>query len=82
MDLSQINIYRMTHIENIPHILQYGITHRNSPNANPDYVTVGDKSLIDKRNTKQVSIENDGTIVLGDFIPFYFGVRMPMLYVI
>ena len=87
MDLSRIYIYRMTHIENIPHILANGITHKNSPDANPDYVTIGDKSLINTRATKQVKISNgnraqsSGTITLGDFIPFYFGVRMPMLYV-
>lgn len=26
--------------------------------------------------------DSSEAIVLGDFIPFYFGVRMPMLYVI
>jgi hypothetical protein len=77
----------MTHIENIPHILKHGITHKNSPNANPDYVTIGDVSLIGTRAAKQVKISNGnrsqsfGTIILGDFIPFYFCVRMPMLYV-
>lgn len=77
----------MTHIENISHILQYGITHKNSQNANPEYITIGDSSLIDTRTTKRVNISNGnrsqsfGTIVLGDFIPFYFGIRMPMLYV-
>jgi hypothetical protein len=77
----------MTHIKNIPHILRHGITHRNSSNANPDYVTIGDTSLISTRATKSVTItngnrsQNCGSIVLGDFIPFYFGVRMPMLYV-
>jgi hypothetical protein len=88
MELSKINIYRMTHIKNIPHILQYGITHKNSPDANPDYITIGDKNLIDTRATKHVNISNGdrsqsyGEIVLGDYIPFYFGIRMPMLYVI
>lgn len=87
MDLSQIYIYRMTHIENILHILEYGVTHKNSLNANSNYVTIGDTSLIGTRVTKQVNINNGnqfqsyGKIILGDFIPFYFGVRMPMLYV-
>ncbi|MDR2868318.1 MAG: DUF4433 domain-containing protein, partial [Bacteroidales bacterium] len=71
MDLSQIHIYRMTHIENISHILQYGITHRKSPNANPNYVTIGDTSLISTRETKQVPVSNGnrsqstGNITLG-----------------
>ena len=87
MELSQIHIYRMTHIENIPHILINGITHKNSPNANADYVPIGDASLITTRAIKQVTITNGNrsclieTITLGDFIPFYFGIRMPMLYV-
>ncbi len=78
----------MTHIENVPHLLQYGITHYKSPNANPHFITIGDVTLINTRNIKQVFINNGDytiidppSIVLGDFIPFYFGVRMPMLYV-
>lgn len=71
----------MTHIANIPHILQYGIVHSSSPDKNPDYVPIGDKTLIDFRRTKKIQINVDQTILLGDFIPFYFGVRMPMLYV-
>jgi hypothetical protein len=77
----------MTHIENIPHILMNGITHKDSSNADPDYVAIGDVSLINTRAAKQINITNGNrskpfeTITLGDFIPFYFGVRMPMLYV-
>lgn len=88
MELEQIMLYRMTHIENIPHILKNGITHKNSLNRNPNFVNIGDVSLIDTRSTKTTSVDNGDflnsdvpTIVLGDFIPFYFGVKMPMLYV-
>ena len=85
MTLSQINIYRIFHIANIRHIFANGITHKNSPNANPDFVAIGDKSMIAHRNERQVEVTNGNTntietITLGDFIPFYFGVRMPMLY--
>ncbi|UII32695.1 DUF4433 domain-containing protein [Fulvivirga ulvae] len=88
MNLSQIKIYRILHIENIPHILENGITHKNSPSANSDFVGIGDVSLIDNRNTRRVHVDNGNTfntietITLGDFTPFYFGVKMPMLYVI
>lgn len=68
----------MTHIENIPHILQNGITHTTSEYANPDFVPIGDGSLITTRNN---FILNNGTR-LGEYIPFYFGVRTPMLYVV
>lgn len=64
MELEQIKIYRMTHIENIPHILKFGITHKNSPNANPNFIAIGDLSLIDNRNAKEVRIDN------GDFLDF------------
>lgn len=78
VDFSKKYLYRMTHIENIPHVLQYGITHRNSQSANLNFVPIGDNSLINRRNSH---ILNNGT-VLGDYIPFYFGTRSPMLYVI
>ncbi|MBP6933248.1 MAG: DUF4433 domain-containing protein [Candidatus Methanofastidiosum sp.] len=88
MELNKIILYRITHIENIPHILQYGITHKDSINKNPNYKNIGDLSLIDTRSKKKVNIDkgefnpdNGDTITLGDFIPFYFGVKMPMLYV-
>lgn len=77
-DLNKIYLYRMTHIENIPHIFQYGITHVDSPNTNTAYIPIGDSSLISRRN--DFTIPNGRT--LGEYIPFYFGVCMPMLYVI
>jgi ssDNA thymidine ADP-ribosyltransferase, DarT len=90
MELAKIKVYRMTHIGNIPHILKYGITHRNSVNRNPDFIEIGDSSLIRTREGKKVKVDNgdftriDGvsTITLGDFIPFYFWVKMPMLFTI
>ena len=77
-DLNKTYLYRMTHIENVPHILEYGVAHVSSAHANKNYKTIGDDSIISTRyhfvlpNAKK----------LGDYIPFYFGVRMPMLYVI
>lgn len=79
----------MTHVENIPHILKFGITHKDSQNKNPNYKNIGDINLIDNRSNLIVSIDNGDfksnneltSIKLGDYIPFYFGVRMPMLFV-
>ena len=87
MTLGQINIYKMFHIENIPHILVNGITHKSSPNANPNFVAIGDTSMIAHRNERQANVTNGTNNIIesitpGDFIPFYFGVRMPMLYVV
>lgn len=84
---NDIIIYRMTHIENIPHILENGITHKKSTNSNPSYINIGDLSLIGNRENRIVHIDNGDfsdsnheSIKLGDFTPFYFGIRMPMLY--
>lgn len=77
-DLNKIFLFRMTHIDNIPHIIRHGITHTTSPNANKKYVPIGDGSLIKTRNN--FILDNNRT--LGEYIPFYFGVRTPMLYVI
>ena len=68
----------MTHVENIPHVLQHGITHRTSSKAKPAFTPIGDQSVITNRNT--FLLQNGRR--LGEYIPFYFGVRTPMLYVI
>lgn len=86
--MEDIRVYRITHIDNVPHILKHGVTQKNSSNANPDFRPIGDTSLIDFRSEYQVWVNNGiagnqlKKISLGDFIPFYFGVRMPMLYVV
>lgn len=73
-------LYRMTHIDNIPHILRYGITHRLSANANAGYVEIGDVPLIGKRSERRVVTETGQEITPGNYIPFYFCVKMPMLF--
>ena len=55
----------MTHIENIPHVFQYGITHSSSPNANTAFVPIGDSSLIASRSQFEL---NNGRL-LGEYIP-------------
>lgn len=77
-DLNKIYLFRITHIENIPHILQNGITHSTSLKANSNYTPIGDKSLISTRNNYIL----DNGRCLGEYIPFYFGARTPMLYVV
>jgi hypothetical protein len=76
-DFSTILLYRMTHVQNIPHILKHGITHISSAAKNKKYVAIGDGSLISAR--KDFAMPNGRT--LGEYIPFYFGPRMPMLLV-
>jgi len=89
MEFDKIHLYRMIHIDNIPHVTLYGITHKNSPNCNPNFIPIGDVSLIGTRNITRVNVDNGDlenpnpqNILLGEFIPFYFGVKMPMLFVV
>ncbi len=70
--------FRMVHIDNIPHVNRYGFVHKNSPVAEPNYVAIGDQSVILVRETKSIQ----GGDVIGSYIPFYFGPRSPMLYVV
>lgn len=68
----------MTHIENIPHIIKNGITHRDSIYSNKNYKPIGDSTLI---GTRDHFVMPNGDL-LGEYIPFYLGLRTPMLYVI
>lgn len=70
--------FRLVHIKNISHILDVGFVLPTSPKASNNYIPIGDSVVIAKRNT----LRNSGHIDLGQYIPFYFGPRSPMLYVI
>ena len=70
--------FRLVHIKNIPHILDVGFVLPHSLKASNNYIQIGDSVVIAKRNT----LPNNGQIDLKQYIPFYFGPRSPMLYVI
>jgi hypothetical protein len=73
-------IYRMVHWQNIPHILQYGLCCRTHQDADPNYINIGHRQLINDRD--QYHVDLDGAGVLGDYIPFYFAGHSPMLLLI
>ena len=72
----QKHLFRMTHIENLRIILKDGMY---APNVRryPEYINIGDESLIEQRGEFQVPIAPGG--VLSDYVPFYFGGHSPML---
>lgn len=72
-------VFRLVHIQNIPHILRYRIVESTSISRNPDYVSIGDNTMIKARLEQKIPNTNKR---IGDFIPFYFGPRSPMLYTI
>jgi hypothetical protein len=75
---SKIWLYRITHISNLKHILQYGLVTFQSPNANRDFVQIGDNTLIEYR--KDLDAPNPPGGKLSEYIPFYLGPRSPMLF--
>ncbi len=82
MDLAQVSIYHLTHIENLPSIIAMGglgctnqLARRSvSPHssANPEIQEV--------RARTKVPCRQGGT--LHDYVPFFFAPRSPMLYVV
>jgi hypothetical protein len=71
-------IFRITHLKNIPWILENGLHCRNSSKHDPDFVNIGNDELIDKRSTREVPLPPGGT--LSDYVPFYFTPYSIMLY--
>lgn len=71
-------IFRITHRDNVPWILEHGLHCSTSKVLDPDFVTIGLEDLIDKRKTRQVEVAPGGT--LADYIPFYFTPFSPMAY--
>lgn len=70
-------VFRITHIDNIPWILEHGIRCRSSNKVDPNFVNIGNVELIAKRAHKAVPIDPFGT--LADYVPFYFTPASPML---
>lgn len=69
--------FRITHIANMRHIVQYGLVKNDSPHRNEHFVNIGDQQIIQLRKTKEIKGYR-----ISDYIPFYLGPRSPMLYVI
>lgn len=69
--------FRIIHIDNIPYVEKCGLVRAGSPLCDPGYVSIGDRSVIGVRASREIQGYR-----LNDYIPFYFGPRSPMLYVI
>jgi ssDNA thymidine ADP-ribosyltransferase, DarT len=71
-------IWRMTDYNNIGFILKNGLHCCNCDVQDPDFISIGHKTLINSRGNSSLPIKPFG--VLNDYIPFYFHYKMPMLY--
>ncbi len=72
------HILRLMHFDNLEHILKHGMYSKNSGHVIPNYVNIGDTTLIKQRETFTVRIDPPNGN-LGDYIPFYFAGHSPML---
>ena len=70
-------IFRITHIENVPWILDHGLHCASSVVKDPNFRPIGDRYLIAKREGRAIPIEPFGTI--SDYVTFYFTPHSPML---
>jgi hypothetical protein len=77
-EIEKIWIFRIVHYRNLEHILQHGIYCRHSGLVNPAYVNIGSDEIVARREHVRVKCF-PGTMV-SEYVPFYFGVRTPMLY--
>lgn len=71
-------LFRITHISNVPWILDHGLHCPNSPTQDPGFRAIGNPDLIGKRRQRVVPAGPGGT--LNDYVPFYFTPYSPMLY--
>ncbi len=75
----RIYLYRITHLDNLDFILESGkLTCPSHADSDPNYIGIGDSTLIESRSTKRIYIEPYGNFT--DYVAFYFGTRSPMLY--
>lgn len=63
-------IWRIIHRDNLPWVLQYGLHSGNSAQRAPNWVSIGNAELIDKRARHPLPMPPGG--LLNDYVPFYF----------
>lgn len=68
----------MIHYKNLRCILENGLYYRNSTNFDSKYVNIGSAEIINHRDDISVKCFPETTV--NEYVPFYFGVRTPMLY--
>jgi hypothetical protein len=71
-------IFRIVHFQNLRFLLEHGMFAASHEGRDKRYVFIGDKILTEQRGTYPIRIRGAGS--MGDYVPFYFGQRSPMLY--
>ena len=73
-------IYHITHVRNLPQILAEGGLRCDRSAQTLKSVNIGHMHIKERRLNRVVPLGPKGTV--GDYVPFYFAPRSPMLYVI
>ncbi len=75
-------IYHITHLDNLPAIVQSGglLSNTRLQARNQNFRDISHGTIQDRRATKRVPCAAGG--VLHDYVPFYFAPRSPMLFAI
>jgi hypothetical protein len=71
-------IFRITHRDNVPWILENGMHARNGKKLDPACRNIGNVDLIDKRSRRSVAVPPGGT--LSDYVSSYFTPFSIMMY--
>jgi hypothetical protein len=71
-------VFRITHINNVPWILDHGLHCASSDVLDPNFRPIGDRELIEKRAGRPIPAHPFGTI--SDYVAFYFTPCSVMLY--
>ena len=83
MDINEIRLYHITHVDNLAGIIDEGGVWSDNDVAKraPGRVRIGYSRLKEIRSRTPVGSVSPGAFV-SDYVPFYFAPRSPMLYVI
>lgn len=73
-------IYHITHMRNLAGILEQGGLHCDRNAQQLKSIQIGHQHIKARRMARVVPLPPNGT--LGDYVPFYFAPRSPMLYAI
>jgi hypothetical protein len=73
-------IYHITHVDNLPGIIAEGGLSCDRMAQTKKAVNIGHKHIKERRLKRCVPVGPQGTV--GDYVPFYFAPRSPMLYAI
>lgn len=77
----QIPIYHITDVENLPGILSVGGLRSDAAMAESNPAVIGYGHIKQRRMT-QIRVDSCGGRFVGEFVPFYFCPRSPMLYAV